>query len=552
MRYKFFFILFLLFSSCVSNPVPYPARRWQIDRDKDLIAQPKTNEQFKYSDIGEKYFFNPIERALDLGRHVQNQALNLNNFDEVPDSTWFTNRIGQKNLELTEIARGPDRLRPFIIHAPWTIKKAKTQGVTPGFFIRDARGVNYLLKFEPSGYAELPSSVEVITTKIFHAIGYNVPENYIVEIDPKILKIDPKARYKDRIGREQKFTEAQVQEIFSKVEKNARGKYRVLVSRYLEGIPLGPFKFSGTRLDDANDRIPHEHRRELRGYRIFAAWLNHYDSREANTLDMFISRENKRGYVKHYLIDFGSTLGSRGNTRQTSSHLYAYPFNLFEILASFVSLGSYQEKVRGSETPHHLALGNIEWKDFEVEAWRPIYPNPAFQNMTDADAFWALKILSRFDEAVLRTIIGEAQYSRKIYADLMLKILLERRNHILDHYFAKMSPLSDFEFTVENGKYKIRARDLSRFSHRENFFVSKVRLKRRGRKSFMQTLDVNNEKNDKISFYLPSELFKDSNSQNIEISIEAYLDYRRNYRKAISLFFRYSEGRLQWVGLRHR
>ena len=75
----------------------------------------------------------------------------------------------------------------------------------------------------------------------------------------------------------------------------------------------GPHKYHGTRTDDANDVVPHEDRRELRGLRVFSAWLNHDDSRSVNSLDMYVPP----GYVKHHLIDFSSTLGSGSDaTRQ--------------------------------------------------------------------------------------------------------------------------------------------------------------------------------------------------------------------------------------------
>jgi hypothetical protein len=63
------------------------------------------------------------------------------------------------------------------------------------------------------------------------------------------------------------------------------------------------------RDDDPNDLIPHEHRRDLRGLRLISAWLNDNDIREGNTLDMYVEEDGRR-FLKHYLIDAGSALGS--------------------------------------------------------------------------------------------------------------------------------------------------------------------------------------------------------------------------------------------------
>src|SRR5688572_22004822 len=37
------------------------------------------------------------------------RAVNLNTLDEVPDSTWFTNRIGVRDLSREELLRGPNK-----------------------------------------------------------------------------------------------------------------------------------------------------------------------------------------------------------------------------------------------------------------------------------------------------------------------------------------------------------------------------------------------------------------------------------------------------------
>ena len=95
----------------------------------------------------------------------------------------------------------------------------------------------------------------------------------------------------------------------SRAARSPNGKYRATLSRFADGKPLGYFKYYGTRPDDPNDIFPHEHRRELRGLVAFCAWLNHDNSQSTNTLDTLIASGGK-SYVKHNLLDFGSSLGS--------------------------------------------------------------------------------------------------------------------------------------------------------------------------------------------------------------------------------------------------
>ena len=74
------------------------------------------------------------------------------------------------------------------------------------------------------------------------------------------------------------------------------------------GKVLGGFRYAGTRPDDPNDIVPHEHRRELRALRVFGAWTNLTDLKAGNTLDTLVT-ENGRSIVKHVLQDVGSTFG---------------------------------------------------------------------------------------------------------------------------------------------------------------------------------------------------------------------------------------------------
>src|SRR4029077_4327891 len=125
-----------------------------------------------------------------------------------------------------------------------------------------------------------------------------------------------------------------------------------------------------------NDIFAHENRRELRGLRVFSAWLNHDDSRAINSLDMLV-RDGDRSYVKHHLIDFGSTLGSGSTGAQKARAGWEYlwePAPAFERIFTF---GLWDRKWDRVPYPDFASIGRIEADQFEPEAWKPEYPNPA-------------------------------------------------------------------------------------------------------------------------------------------------------------------------------
>src|SRR5262249_22677173 len=76
------------------------------------------------------------------------RARNINTIDEVPDSNWFTNRIGTAPVTADQIVRGPN-----VGAAPdpsrWVLTREKTSGAHPGFTARDAKGETWFLEFDP-------------------------------------------------------------------------------------------------------------------------------------------------------------------------------------------------------------------------------------------------------------------------------------------------------------------------------------------------------------------------------------------------------------------
>jgi hypothetical protein len=129
-------------------------------------------------------FFTPSRIGRQIGAwfggsdHVR-PADNVNTLDEVPNSSWFTNRIGLFPMTPDEVARGAGGGTGPDLRGSWVIVSAKTQGVTPGFNIRDARGDVWVIKFDPPEWPNMASAAGVISNRLFHALGYFVPDDVI-------------------------------------------------------------------------------------------------------------------------------------------------------------------------------------------------------------------------------------------------------------------------------------------------------------------------------------------------------------------------------------
>ena len=286
-----------------------------IDNDMRDIAPVAKDELSKSYDFVHNTF---AKRA-----RLRSAAVNVNTLGEVPDSSWFTNRIGTRDMAIDEVLRGPDTI-DGPAPGPWEVIGHPTAGITPKFAIRDANGVVFMIKLDPVGIPELASSVELISTKIFHAIGYTVPEDFIAALDPRQLRVGENVRIKSETGRERKLTLADVHLWLKHQDRQADGTIRVLASRWVPGKVVGSFRFTGTRPDDPNDIHPHDERRELRGLRVFAAWLNHDDARSLNSIDSYVEEDGRR-YIRHYLQDFGSTLGSGSTSRAAAARRLRIP-----------------------------------------------------------------------------------------------------------------------------------------------------------------------------------------------------------------------------------
>jgi len=159
-----------------------------LDRDRIIdVGAPLRRGLSDYYDFLQHTFATP-------GELKPTPSQNANTLGEVPNSSWFQNRHGSKRMTIEEIVRGPNTSDGPSNSSTWKVIEGKTEGITPGFRIRDSRGDVYVIKFDPPDNPEMATAAEIISTKLFFAAGYNVPENHLVFFTRENLVVDPPRR----------------------------------------------------------------------------------------------------------------------------------------------------------------------------------------------------------------------------------------------------------------------------------------------------------------------------------------------------------------------
>ncbi|MCH9030995.1 MAG: hypothetical protein IIB00_01865 [candidate division Zixibacteria bacterium] len=453
------------FLSCGSGKYGFhPDNIYWRDDDKQNIPEPKKiDRKLAWVSIN-RTGFDQIEEMLDIERNLNKlsgspkQSYNINSFDEAPNSSWFTNRHGLTPMSAEELSRGRYLSGGPDTTAPWKVFRPKVGGATPGFWIEDSRGDQYIIKFDPPGNPEMATAAAAMATRYLYACGYNVPEETISSFKRSELTIKEGAKIKE-FGKKRPFTDADLDEILARAHAESDGTYRCLASRALVNYK-GPFMYKGRRTDDPNDWCPHEHRRELRGLYVISSFINHYDTKDLNTFDSYVE-ENGRRFMKHFLLDFGSTFGSDGNGPKPPIKGYANYFDLRDVLVSLVTLGTKEWAWQNAKPPVYPSIGYFESEIFEPNKWDPIIPNPAYENMTNRDAYWGAKIVMAFRDDDLREIVKAGQFSNPEAEEFLLKTLIERRDKIGRHWFGKVSPLDRFSVADSDAGMEIGFTDLA-------------------------------------------------------------------------------------------
>src|SRR5262249_3056913 len=121
-----------------------------------------------------------------------------------------------------------------------------------------------------------------------------------------------------------------------------------------------------------------------------------------------------------------------------------YGLDAETIFKELFSLGIYTAPSEKQGQLVSPAVGSFSANDFKPGEWRPTVPMMPFANMTDADAFWATRIILSFTDPELRRIVETAQYTHPADADYMVKTLLERQQIVARYWLPKSDSLADF------------------------------------------------------------------------------------------------------------
>ena len=303
-------VVFALAVAAVASSLVVRGAGPRFYRDDPLSREPETADAAKVAardiDLIPDLLLHMFTRPGDPAPNVR--ARDINTIDEVPDSSWFVNRIYAQPITTDQVARGPNTASGPA-EGRWTVVRPKSAGFSPGFTARDSKGEMWFVAFDPKGHPHAATAAVAVAIRLFWALGYNQIESYISHIDPQQLGVDPNGTISQRPGARRRLKMGDVEAVLRRAAPEPDGTYRIIAGRVVPGKVVGPFKYYGTRPDDPNDLVPHEHRRSLRALKVFGAWTNLVDMKAGNTLDTVVE-DKGRHVVRHYLQDVGSTFGT--------------------------------------------------------------------------------------------------------------------------------------------------------------------------------------------------------------------------------------------------
>jgi hypothetical protein len=402
--------------------------------------------------------FRPVARFFAVD--PAGAATNVNSVDEVPDSAWFTNRIGV-GVDVTTpegLVRGPCGDRAIDPDAPdgaWVIDRGNLAGEGPGFGVTVAGLGRFAIALDGALQPERATGAAAIASRLYHAAGYWAPCASVVHARPSLFKLTPGLTI-TLDGAARPLDAAALAQLLASAPTRG-GLVRLVASRALPGVALGPFRYEGTRDDDPGDVVAHQDRRDLRGARVLAAWLDHGGASAESTRDTWLAQRAddapaSPGMVRHYQAGLDDCFGRESDSEAASRREgHANRLDLAEGTRDFLTLGIPERPWdRAKRSADGDIFGFFSGRDFEPQAYRGDHPNPAFSRMIEGDGAWAARAIARFTPELVEAAVRAGDFTLARHTEHLVEQLLLRQKAILRRYFARVSPIAAVRVSGED------------------------------------------------------------------------------------------------------
>jgi hypothetical protein len=295
-----------------------------------------------------------------------------------------------------------------------------------------------------------------VASRLAWASGWRVPADEAVPLAREELMVQPHATAINTWGQQTSLDRGDVDALLARAARRPDGRFSAVFSRWVDGHILGAAAWIGRDRKDANDLYAHENRRDLRGFGVWAAWVDDIDVIDNNTLDTYIGAPG-HGHVEHYQLDVG---GSFGAFSAAPAHYWMRDqsyFQLDRILGSLLSLGLVPhrwedrrwQRRRETLVDAYPELGGFSAAHFDPRHWRPIVDVPPFVRMSERDRYWGAKRVAAFSFEELRGAVAAGHY-RPATASYLVEALWRRRLIVARDGFAHVAPLDHFR--AEGGR----------------------------------------------------------------------------------------------------
>ena len=176
---------------------------------------------------------------------------------------------------------------------------------------------------------------------------------------------------------------------------------------------------------------------------MFAAWLNHDDSRGINSLDM-LEQANGKSYVKHYMFDFGSIMGSGTIFAQRHRPGNEYILEWKPGWLTLATLGLYVRPWMLIDYPDvPPSVGRFEGDAFDPEKWKPEYPNTGVRQHAARRCVLGGEDRVEVQRRAVRAIVEKARYSDPGATEYISATLIKRRDKVLATWLNQVNPVVD-------------------------------------------------------------------------------------------------------------